>query len=77
MKWLSAIEPENFDLCPILLAHPHIDPWTPLELSKNFYDRIKGAKRLVVLEGCGHFPVEEPGQHQLEEAIQSMVRTQA
>jgi len=43
----------------------------------GFYDRIKGAKRLVVLEGCGHFPVEEPGQHQLEEAIQSMVRTQA
>jgi len=41
MKWLSAIEPENFDLCPILLAHPHIDPWTPLELSKNFYPTFR------------------------------------
>jgi len=62
-------EPEQFTVCPVLLAHPGIDPWTPLELSRQFFDRIAAPKELVVLEGCGHFPVEEPGRSQLEEAL--------
>lgn len=62
-------EPEDFDSCPVLLAHPGLDPWTPLELSKGFYNRIAGEKELVVLEGAGHFPYEEPGLTQLREAL--------
>jgi len=31
------------------------------ELSSGFFDRIAGEKALVVLEGAGHFPYEEPG----------------
>lgn len=77
MNVKPAREPENFDICPILLAHPEVDPWTPLELSKVFYDKIKGEKKLVVLKGCGHFPVEEPGRHQLEEALQRFVNNHA
>ena len=73
MNVKPAIEPEHFDVCPLLLVHPGVDPWTPLELSKTFYDKIKGTKELVVLEGCGHFPVEEPGRHQLEDALQRFV----
>lgn len=68
-----AIEPEDFDVCPVLLVHPSIDPWTPLELSREFYDRIKSEKELVVLEGCGHFPMEEPGRYQLEDAVRRFV----
>lgn len=68
-----AVEPEDFNVCPVLMVHPGVDPWTPLELSMQFYDRIKGKKELVVLEGCGHFPVEEPGRYQLEDAIMSFV----
>ena len=73
MNIKPALEPEEFDLCPVLLAHPGVDPWTPLDLSRAFFDQIKGDKELVVLEGCGHFPVEEPGRHQLEEALQTFV----
>lgn len=68
-----AHEPEDFNVCPVLLVHPAIDPWTPLELSMQFFNRIKSKKELVVLEGCGHFPVEEPGRFQLEEALARFV----
>lgn len=61
-----AIEPEDFDLCPILLVHPSNDKWTELASSKHFFDRIKGSKSLQLLENCGHFPVEQPGINQLE-----------
>ena len=74
MNAKPAIEPEDFNVCPVLLAHPAIDPWTPLELSKQFFDRIKSKKELVLLEGCGHFPVEEPGRLQLEDALVRFVQ---
>ena len=74
MNAKPAIEPEDFNVCPVLLAHPAIDPWTPLELSKQFFDRIKSKKELVLLEGCGHFPVEEPGRLQLEDELVRFVQ---
>jgi alpha-beta hydrolase superfamily lysophospholipase len=64
-----AIEPENFDVCPVLFAQPASDLWTTIEASRPFFDRIKGPKELVMLENCGHFPIEEPGVSRLEEAI--------
>jgi alpha-beta hydrolase superfamily lysophospholipase len=64
-----AVEPEDFDLCPVLFAQPAADQWTTLEASRPFFDRIKGPKELVMLENCGHLPVEEPGLSRLEEAI--------
>lgn len=64
-----AVEPEDFSACPILLAHPGEDHWTPLPLSKRFFDRLASPKRLVVLARCGHLPVEEPGVTQLEGAL--------
>lgn len=63
-----AIEPENFDVCPLLLAQPAADRWTTIEASKPFFDRIKGSKSLVMLENCGHLPLDEPGVTQLEKA---------
>ncbi len=50
-------------------AHPGLAPWTPLELSRSFYERIAGEKELVVLEGSGHFPYKEPGLSQMEASI--------
>jgi alpha-beta hydrolase superfamily lysophospholipase len=64
-----AIEPEDFDLCPVLLAQPAADLWTTIEASRPFFDRLKGPKELVMLENCGHLPIEEPGLSRLEEAI--------
>lgn len=62
------IEPEDFEVCPVLLAHPAADRWTTIEASRPFFDRIKAAKELVMLENCGHLPIEEPGLRSLETA---------
>lgn len=54
--------PETFTACPVTLAHPAEDRWTPMALSERFLARVTGAPtRVVPLEGCGHFPVEQPG----------------
>lgn len=67
------IEPEEFKQCPVLLVHPEIDPWTPLDLSMKFFDKIPASKSVVVLEGCGHFPIDFPGKTKLEKSIESFV----
>ncbi|RAW15133.1 alpha/beta hydrolase [Paenibacillus taichungensis] len=63
------VDPEQFDQCPVLLVHPELDPMTPLRFSQSFFDRLKVEKECVVLEGTGHFPIEQPGLNQLEEAV--------
>jgi alpha-beta hydrolase superfamily lysophospholipase len=67
------VEPEDFDGCPILLVHPEIDPMTPFHLSEIFYNRLKGKKRYVILEGAGHFPIEQPGLDQMRTAVLSFI----
>lgn len=71
------VEPERFTACPVLMAHPAEDRWTPVELSLPFFDRIAAAKRLVMLEGCGHMPVEEPGLGQLARALREFTAAAA
>ena len=68
--------PETFDAAPVTLVHPARDQWTPAELSIQFLERITGEAELVLLDRCGHFPVEEPGLTQLVETMNS-VRAQA
>ncbi|MBY3621061.1 alpha/beta hydrolase [Acinetobacter sp. CUI P1] len=63
------IEPEYFDICPILLTHPEADPMTPYRLSESFYNRLQCEKKCVILEGSGHFPIEQPGVEQMETAL--------
>ena len=65
-----AIEPEDFDVCPILLTQPTQDRWTPLETSTVFLDRIARVPvTKVLLDRAGHYPIEEPGLSQMHEAI--------
>ncbi|MEU6038120.1 alpha/beta hydrolase [Actinomadura sp. NPDC047616] len=63
------VEPEDFTACPVLMVHPAEDRWTPVELSMPFFERLGVDKRLVMLEGCGHMPVEEPGLGQMARAL--------
>lgn len=63
------IEPEDFNICPVLLVHPEIDEWTDVSLSKLFFDRLKCKKELRMLKNAGHFPIEQPGLQQLEEYL--------
>lgn len=62
------LEPEQFAI-PLLLAHPAADTWTPLALSEPFFERLRGPKQLVLLESCGHAPLESPGIDQLALAV--------
>ncbi|KJS20675.1 MAG: hypothetical protein VR72_12860 [Clostridiaceae bacterium BRH_c20a] len=68
-----AIEPEEFDLCPFLLAHPEDDKWTPMKLSLLFFNRLKCEKKTVILENAGHFPIEQPGIIQLEDGVVNFI----
>lgn len=68
-----ALEPERFDRCPVLLAHPALDSWTSVDASRLAFDRLRCDKRLVLLDGCGHFPVEQPGVTQLQHALARFV----
>ena len=61
------VEPEFFNSCPFLLVHPSNDRWTDISLSRIFYDRLGCDKELRMLEGGGHFPIEEKALAQLEE----------
>lgn len=63
------IEPEYFDVCPVLLIHPEVDPMTPFDLSESFYNRLQCKKNCIILEGAGHFPIEQPGIEQMKTAI--------
>jgi alpha-beta hydrolase superfamily lysophospholipase len=69
-----AIEPEDFDVCPILLTQPAEDRWTPLHLSESFLKRIKKVPvKIVMLEHAGHYPIEEPGLTQMHDAVLQFV----
>lgn len=69
MQTAPAIEPEDFDLCPVLLAHPGADRMTDIALSRRFFDRLAAPKRMVVLDGASHMPTEHPGVDQLEKSV--------
>ena len=76
VDWLEAApvaEPERFDVCPVLLVHPGQDRWTPPELSLRFVDRVRGPHRAVLLDGAGHFPIEQPGLGQMEHAVREFL----
>jgi len=67
------VEPERFDRCPLLFAQPAADRWTTLETSMPFYGRLACEKQLVMLENCGHLPLEEPGVSRFEEAARAFL----
>lgn len=74
MSYKPAIEPEAFDVCPILLTQPAEDHWSPLHLSQPFLSRIKRVTvDTVMLENAGHYPIEQPGLQQMHDAIVGFV----
>lgn len=69
-NYKPAMEPEDFDVCPILLTQPEQDKWTPLHLSTPFLNKIKKVDvKIVMLENGGHYPVEQPALDQMHDAI--------
>ncbi|RJF89212.1 alpha/beta fold hydrolase [Oleomonas cavernae] len=73
-RYRPEIEPEAFDICPILLTQPAEDRWTPLSLSELFLSRIRKVPvTTVMLENAGHYPIEQPGLRQMHDAIVAFV----
>jgi alpha-beta hydrolase superfamily lysophospholipase len=69
--------PEQYRGAAVTLVHPAADAWTPPERSIGFLQRISAPTRLVLLDNCGHYPIEEPGLTQLGEAVRETVRAVA
>lgn len=73
-NYRPALEPEQFDRCPVLLTQPPDDHWTPLHLSTPFLSRIRQVEVETVLpKNAGHYPLEDPGLQQMEETIANFV----
>lgn len=66
-------EPENFNNCPVLLVHPEKDRWTPFEISKEFFNSIKGEKYLQILKDEGHYPYKGEGFKQMKKAMKEFI----
>ena len=66
-------DPSRFDAAPVTLVQPAADRWTPTEVSIRFLQRIPAPTKLVMLENCGHFPIEEPGLGRLRQEVLATV----
>lgn len=76
LSYQPAVEPKEFAACPVLLTQPAEDRWSPLQLSKPVLDAItKVPVETVLLDGAGHFPLEQPGLTQMQDAIDEFIRT--
>ncbi|MFF0267602.1 hypothetical protein [Kribbella sp. NPDC004536] len=63
-------EPDDLDVCPVLLIQLAVDRWTPLRLSTAFLGWITQVPvTTVLLANAGRYPLEQPGLDQLVEAI--------
>ncbi len=74
---LHEYRPDHADLalpCPLLLAHPGADEWTPLAMSEPTFDAIPGPKRLRVLSGGSHMPSEPEAWAELSEEVGTFLR---
>ncbi|MYQ98573.1 MULTISPECIES: alpha/beta hydrolase [unclassified Streptomyces] len=78
MNYAPAVEPEDFDACPVLLTQPAEDRWTPHHLSVPVLSRITRVPvDTVMLDNAGHYPLEEPGLRQMQDAIADFVTKRA
>lgn len=66
-------DPSTFDAAPVTLVAPVADTWIPLEVSIRFLQRISAPTKTVMLENCGHFPIEEPGIGRLRDEVLTTV----
>lgn len=64
------VAPEDYSGPATTLVHPAEDRWTPADVSLTFHSRLTGYGHAShMLDGSGHFPVEEPGFSQMLEVL--------
>ena len=67
------MEPEDFNMCPLLFLQPEKDYIIPWSMSKPFYESLSCKKEMVILKNCGHIPLEKPGINQMIDAATSFL----
>ena len=69
-SYVPDIEPEDFDICPILLTQPEKDRWTPEFLSDIVLNKIKKVPvRKEILRNGSHYPIEKEALEDLHKYI--------
>ena len=58
-------DPKTYTV-PVLCMHPQMYRWIDFSYSQQFYEKIQTKKRLVLIEGAGHLPMEAIGLSQLQ-----------
>lgn len=66
-----AVPPERYAGPPVLIVHPGAEWWTPAALTRRTSARLAGPKRMVELEGGGHFPVEPAAWARMVEELRA------
>ena len=70
MTYIPEVEPEEFDVCPIILTQPENDRWTPEFLSDLVLDKIKKvAVKKVKLRNGSHYPIEAEALEDLHRSV--------
>lgn len=70
LEYVPNLEPEEFDVCSIILTQPEKDRWTPQFLSDQFLDRIKKVSvDKVILSNGSHYPIEDDALHDLRKYV--------
>lgn len=76
MTYAPETEPENFDVCPIILTQPEKDRWTPQFLSDAFLDKItKVPVEKVILKNGSHYPIEKEALADLHKYILEFINS--
>ncbi len=75
MTYRPNVEPEDFDVCPILLTQPENDRWTPEFLSDIVLDKIKKVPvKKVTLRNGSHYPIEAEALEDLHNHILEFIK---
>lgn len=70
MTYTPEVEPEDFDVCPVLLTQPENDRWTPEFLSDIVLGKIKKVPvKKVKLRNGSHYPIEAEALEDLHQYI--------
>jgi len=69
-RTLHAMRNDRLDPgCPLLLAHPGADRWTPTSLSLEVLKRVSGETTFIELSNGAHLPLEFPAAGELQVAV--------
>ena len=64
------VEPEDFDVCPVILTQPENDRWTPEFLSDIVLNKIKKVPvKKKILRNGSHYPIEKEALEDLHKYV--------